>query len=179
MVECIIRSASEIVLHPQTQPDRRGAQRVRTVYRMVQIEHEGDEGLACCRNISDSGMKLELSMAVWAGGAITVAFSPTISITGRIIWAQGRECGVAFTRRIDAATVLRESAMRTRDETCGGLRLKRKLPAKVRVDGEARDMVINGLSQNAMRVTLRGDFRPGLHVSVMLGNGREKRESQS
>lgn len=66
-------------------PGRRKEERKRLIYRLVQIAHEGDQGLARCRNISESGLKLELTMNVTLDARMTVAFSDAHVFAGTVI----------------------------------------------------------------------------------------------
>ena len=111
--------------------DQRREDRSRMVYRLVHVEIAGDEGLARCRNISDSGMKLELTMPVRIGAAVKVAFSASFRCVGRVVWARGRECGVAFDYPIDSSAVLCGSAAQPNAEQ-RGLVLKGEIGTKVR-----------------------------------------------
>lgn len=162
-------------LEPMPVPmiEQRRELRTRMVYRLVRVVIDGDEGLARCRNISDNGMKLELTMPVWTDAALTVAFSPSCIVVGRVVWAQGFECGLVFDEPIDASAMLRDSAAETEAERLQGLRLTSQVPARVCFDGAAHDTMSSELTPYGMKVRHNGAFRAGLRVTVMLG-GRER-----
>ena len=153
--------------------ERRKESRAIAVFRLVHVAYAGDEGLARCRNISDSGMKLELAMAVKVGDTIKVSFSSSYSFAGMVVWADGRECGVALQSTIDSAAVLRLSAIEARAEQFSALQIKSSLPAKVGFDGRVSDTMVSELTQHGMKVTYSGGFRPSSRISVMLA-GKEK-----
>ena len=163
---------------PQSAPtgfaERRSADRTRMVYRLVHVTHGDDEGLARCRNISDGGMKLELTMPVRVGARLTVALSSSFACAGRVIWARGGECGLAFDSPIDSAGYLRESALEAAAETGCAPRLKADVRAVIRWDGRTHEAVSSEVSQHGMTVRHDGAFRAGLRVTVMLGEGRER-----
>jgi hypothetical protein len=153
--------------------DRRKEARAIAVFRLVHIEHEGDEGLARCRNISDSGMKLELAMAVQVGAMLKVSFSSSYTFTGTVIWVEGRECGIALDCNIDATAMLTRSAVEARAEQFKRLQIKSSLRAKVGFDGRVTDTLVSELTQHGMKLTYSGGFRPSSRVSVHLA-GKEK-----
>ena len=164
--------------------DRRQDRRIKTVYRLVKVEHDSaqrhDEGLARCRNLSDGGAKLDLAMALQLNDRVTISFSPETLIEGRVIWISGNSCGVAFDERVDSAQLLRS------DMTADGAptaedrprhrspRLKTNLPAKIAYHGATRDALVTDVSVRGMKIANDGNFHPGLNVRVILADGREK-----
>jgi hypothetical protein len=156
------------------EPDRRSDDRKRLVYRLVHVEHDGDLGLGRCRNISDSGMKLELTMPVTVGAQITVAFSAVHSFTGIVIWSKGRLCGVALDDRINYDIMLRQSAAETRARGFPGLRPSGHLWATLRVDGDTRETRVQELNQQGLKVAHDGRMKSNLQLSIRFGCGRER-----
>jgi hypothetical protein len=164
--------------------DRRRDRRIKTVYRLVKVEHDSangrDEGLARCRNLSDGGAKLDLAMPLELNDRVTISFSPETLIEGRVIWISGDSCGVAFDERVDSTQLLRS------DMSSGGdpfteerprnrpPRLKTNLPAKIAYHGAIHDAVVTDVSVRGMKIANDGNFHPGLNVRVILADGREK-----
>lgn len=162
---------------PEQERQRRGRRkhsRSRLVYRLVRVEYDGDEGLARCRNISDGGLKLDLSMPVKPGARIRVAFSTRHVFTGKIIWARDGECGVALDAQIDSYSVLRDSAAETRARGCPELQLNRELPATLRCNGRVRRTRVSEVTQNGLRIEHQGDVYPQAVLSIALGADRER-----
>lgn len=154
--------------------ERRSGQRTQTTYRLVRIESDGDQGLAWCRNISDTGVKLELSMPVEIGHAVTVAFSPSNIVSGRVIWTSGNSCGTAFDSRVDSAALLKASAAEMRRHRPRPMRLETNLPAWVSFDGFCQEVVVLDLSQGGAKLRHDGTFHEGLCVNVVLPSGAER-----
>lgn len=165
--------------------DRRRDRRVKTVYRLVKVEHDSaaghDEGLARCRNLSDGGAKLDLAMPLQLNDRVTISFSPETLIDGRIIWISGGSCGVAFDQRIDSGELLRSdtttanNGMPSEDKARPrSPRLKTNLPAKIVYHGTTREAVVTDVSVRGMKIANDGNFHPGLNVRVILADGREK-----
>lgn len=153
--------------------ERRADPRSLAVFRLVRIACGKDEGFARARNISDTGMKLEATMPLALDDVIDIAFSERISIPARVVWTNGRECGVAFAHAIDSGALLALSALETRADDARPLRLRRSVPATLAVDGRVSRIEATELSLRDLRVVHDGTFRPGLRVRVILGGGRE------
>lgn len=152
--------------------DRRNATRSLTVCKVVKVERDGDEALARCRNISDNGMKLEVSMPLSLMEPLRVELAPGLHVDARVVWTNGDECGLFFDRSIDCGELLRRSA--EGKSATRSPRVKSSIPALIHAEGRARDTMISNISQRGMRITHRGEFQPGLNVKVMLQNGLEK-----
>lgn len=174
MNECHSRLVECAPEQPARKRGRRKQERTRLVYRLVHVEHEGDEGLARCRNISDGGMKLDLSMRVAIGDRLRVAFSLAHVFTGTVVWTRQGECGVSLDRCIDSDEMLRQSAAQTRALGSSGLRLNRDLPATLRCDGRTRRIRVNELTQHGMRLIHDGDIYASARLTVTLGADKER-----
>jgi hypothetical protein len=151
-------------------PDRRSDLRFMTVYRLVKVQHDGDEGLGRCRNISDGGARLELHMDLRRGEHVSLAFSPDDIVSGTVVWVMGNNDGIEFDAPIDCLDVLSHAGDHTAPRAP---RLATNLPAKVAYDGGSCHSVISDLSVRGMKIASAQEFHPGLRVRVILGSGRE------
>lgn len=165
--------ADHIVPSTIAAPDRRGSSRAVTVYKVVKVERDGKEGLARCRNISDGGMKLDVAMPLMLNDSLMIELTPELVLPARVIWTNSNQCGVAFDRHIDCVQLLNRAAeakpLRPR-----GPRLNSHIPARIAADGEVVATTIKNISQRGMLVTHSGQFRPGLHVKVVMNEGSER-----
>lgn len=155
-------------------PDRRSSQRTLTIYRLVQIDSEGDRGFARCRNISDTGVRLELSMPLEMGQTVEIAFSPSNVLSGRVVWKEVHSCGIAFDAEVDSAAVLSRSAAELHCDRARPIRLKANLPARVSFDGTNRDTMVMDISQRGVKITHDGTFHRDMNVRVVLASGAER-----
>lgn len=158
----------------ETSPDRRSSQRTLAIYRLVQIDSSGDRGFARCRNISDSGVRLELSMPLAMGHTVEIAFSPSNILSGRVVWKEGHSCGIAFDAEVDSAAVLSRSAAELHCDRARAMRLNANLPARVSLDGANRDTMVLDISQRGVKITHDGTFHRGMSVRVVLASGAER-----
>ncbi|MBV1691883.1 PilZ domain-containing protein [Novosphingobium sp. G106] len=155
-------------------PDRRSSQRTLTIYRLVQIDSGGDRGFARCRNISDSGVRLELSMPLEMGAAVEIAFSPSNVLPGRVVWKVDHSCGIAFNAEVDSAAVLSRSAAELHGNRARPFRLNANLPARVSSDGKSRGTTVMDISQRGVKLTHDGSFHRGMSIRVVLASGAER-----
>ncbi len=142
-------------------PDRRSDIRFVTVSRPIMVEHDGEQSLGRCRDISDNGAKLELHQALERDSRVTIAFSPADIVKARVVWIDGPVHGVIFDEPIDCLRILRQRAWSN-----GSLqpRPARRRPARI---------VRSGGANHGMGVARVGTFEPGLRVRVILAGGRE------
>jgi hypothetical protein len=153
--------------------ERREDKRIMTVYRVVRVRGPKDEGLARCRNISDSGAKLDIAMDLQLNDSVEIAFS-TATLPARVVWVNGRECGVAFEQKIDSAALLARPGGDAPKHAERSPRLQADIATKVRVEGAIKTARINDISQRGMKLSHDGSFHAGLEVKVILAGGREK-----
>ena len=158
----------------ETRPDRRTSHRTLTIYRLVQIDSGGDRGFARCRNISDKGVRLELTMPLEMGQTVEIAFSPSNILSGRVVWKEGLSCGIAFDAEVDSAVVLSQSAAELHCDRSRPMRLKANLPARVSLEGANRDTMVMDISQRGVKITHDGTFHRGMSVRVVLASGAER-----
>lgn len=152
---------------------RRQAHRTKTVYRLVKVACDGDEGLARCRNISDGGMKLNVSIPLDINDRVTVTLSTT-DLNGRVIWVNGKDCGIAFDEPVDCARLLNDASPELAVNPSRAPRLNTNLPATIDVFGETSKAVIGDISVRGMKIANDSNFHPGLKVRVILDNGYER-----
>jgi hypothetical protein len=175
MIECQTKPAKIDAMPPlRRSPDRRREDRKRLVYRLVHIEHEGDQGLARCRNISEAGMKLEITMSMTVGTAVKIAFSASHAFSGTVIWAGDGYCGIGFDEPLDYDTVLRLSAVETRKRGFPELRVSGGLNAVLTCDGHARPTRVSELTQHGLKLIHDGRIRSGDLVTVRFRLGKPR-----
>lgn len=155
--------------------ERRNSRRTKTVLRTVQIAHNEDEGLATCRNLSDTGVSLRVGLPMQLNDPIRIKFSPASSLSGRVVWVNGPDCGIAFDDPIDSTELLAATAAEMQREGVRAPRLRTSRTGRLVREGRSQETVIHDISQRGMKVTHDGTFQPGLHVKVMLDDRTECR----
>ena len=143
--------------------DRRDTARTRTP-RLVRVDHDGHAALARCRDVSDIGMKLDLTEPLAINDFVTVAFSPAAVLPAVVVWVKGRECGIAFAAPLDSSALLDGFGTGSFD-----------LPATLALLG-TRQRPCAGPAQPA---AADHSFHPGLAVTLMAAPGFEERATIS
>lgn len=155
-------------------PERRNSHRSVTVYKVVKVKRDGKEALARCRNVSETGMKLEVGVPLSLNEDLWVELTPDIVLHTQVVWTNGNECGVSFERHIDCAELLTQTAEMKRKERSRSPRVNSQIPAWIAAEGEVLPTTIKNISQRGMMVTHNGKFSPGLRVKVQMQNGKER-----
>lgn len=160
-------------LHSDKGAERRGAYRSLPLNNVVKIRRGSDEGLARCRNISETGINIETSVPISLMETVHVEITDGDFASARVVWTNGSQCGLSFDRDIDCADFLSCSAGRYPNRRPP--RLGSSIAAQVCLDGgERRATTISNISQRGMLISHEGDFTPGLAVKVILKDGTEK-----
>lgn len=162
-------------LPAQKPPDRRRAPRRSADHRLVGVEQNAHAGVAHCHNISDTGVKLDVVIPLELNKRVTVLFSPTVALRGKVVWLNGNECGIAFERPIDSRTMLAGSREIRDERTDLDEAPRSNLPVRFDPANGIQDSPNRGTSACAIVLSRAGDFRPGMQVTVMRDGGREQR----
>lgn len=157
--------------------DRRGAERYRTVCRIVRVERAGDVGLWRVRNISNEGLMLAADTPAVIGETIDISFSDTMTLRGTVKWAKQGRYGVAFDRPIDAAGALRDLAAEQRAEGYRALRLPVEIEAIVALRNDARPIDLVDISQQGAGYRYDRVLEPGAEVDIILPGGELRRRA--
>lgn len=155
--------------------DRREGPRMRTVLRIAPVAVGNQQGLARVRNISDGGMKLDLTLPILLGDRVRVELSEDVVLMGAVVWTNGDECGLKFDQPIDSIAALRESSDATRAPGARPPRLPTDISALVVTERGPSAVKVQNVSQRGMKIVHDGSFTPGLHVRVRLPSGIERR----
>ena len=119
-------------------------------------------------------MKLDIAMPIELNEIVTVTFSPTFKLSGKVVWVNGHECGVAFDGTIDSAALLSHSSAEVHCDGYREPRLPLNVSARLRCSGYAQQTTINDISLHGMKLTHDGTLHPGLYVRVEMSCGLQK-----
>lgn len=148
--------------------DRRGTERYRTVCRVARVQRADDVGLWRVRNISNEGLMLAADIPVTVGETLDISLSETLTLRGRVVWAQQGRYGVEFASRIDAAAALRGLAVEQRAEGYRALRLPVEIEAIVALRDGARPIDLVDISQHGAGFRYDRGLEPGTEVDLIL-----------
>jgi len=106
--ETIISSLSEAP--PAAPSDRRGGERLLTLYRVGSVTIDQRRELCLIRNISAGGMMIRAYCAIPAGTGLTVDLKTGQPISGTVTWVRDHNhLGVTFDEPIDVIEILSAS----------------------------------------------------------------------
>lgn len=155
--------------------DRRGADRYRTVWRIAKVMRNGDAGLWRVRNMSDRGMMLAADVPISVGEALEIALSDTVVVRGKVVWAEGGRCGVAFDIEVDVADVLKRLAAEQRATGYRQPRLPVDTMAEV-ITGEGSSRIgLVDLSQHGAGFVHDGHLEVGKELDLVLAADIKRR----
>lgn len=158
-------------------PDRRGSDRYRTVCRIARVHRADDTGLWLVRNMSDDGMMLAADVPVAVGEAVLIALSENVVVSGDVVWAEKGCCGIAFSRKINAAAMLRALAEEQRAEGHRALRLPIEAEAILAFRDGAQPINLVNISQGGAGFLCDTTFEPGIELDLLLPGAELRRRA--
>lgn len=171
------RDRSERGVLDTTLPDRRIADRHRTVCRIARVSRKTDVGLWRVRNISDDGLMLAADGPTTIGENLEIALSETVILSGCIVWVDEGHCGVAFSSKIDVREVLRTLAEEQRTEGYRALRLAIEAEAILVLPDGAMPIDLVNISQSGAGFRFDGVIDPETEVELLLPGSELKRRA--
>lgn len=157
--------------------DRRGSDRYRTVCRVARVHRADDAGLWRVRNISDDGMMLAADVPVAIGESLSIGLSESVVVSGHIVWADEGHCGIAFSRKINAAAMLRALAEEQRAERHRALRLPIEAEAVLAFPDGAKPIDLVDISRSGAGFRCDTLLEPGIEVDLVLPGGDLRRRA--
>ena len=149
--------------------ERRRSVRHGTAAHAAKIRlQSGREELCLLRDISAEGLRAEVYIPLEAGTPIEVELRTAHSAAGRVVWAAGKEIGVAFDAPIPAAAMLAHCSF---DQGSGCLRPPRirvAMRGLLRIDAKATIVSIGNISQAGLQIAAPEPLAPRLACSITL-----------
>lgn len=128
----------------RSQGERRKSERLDARFAAVRVASGDGVGSALCGDLSRSGARLSLDRPLAVGEVLSVGFGSDVSLTGRVAWVDGAECGIEFDSAVEG-----------------------QVPAGVSATGDRRQrplVLLDGTPR----------FQEGLSVTVMLPDCERK-----
>jgi hypothetical protein len=113
-----VRKALKVTANPIDQPngdlassispdnDRRAHQRHLTIFRVAKLTSGNVESLCVARNLSSSGMMIEVLAHYGVGRKVQVSLADEQYLESQIVWQRDLTIGVEFESEIDVSNVL-------------------------------------------------------------------------
>lgn len=154
-------------------PDGRSSTRIRTTFRIARVLADADQGLAHLRDVSDDGVGLRLYMSVLLGDALIVQLGDHITVTGKVVWTCGSNCGIKLDEAVDSVVLLSDLAREGGRASARPMRLPAATKAVTRSTNGVRLVDVVDISQRGMKVRHGDSFTVGLSVRITLPSGTE------
>jgi hypothetical protein len=155
--------------------EQRRGPRIRTVFRIAKVVRDRAAGLWRVRNISDFGMMLLTRSRVVRGERLAIALSNHVTIDGRVVWAKGDACGIAFEKPIDSAATLTALVLEQREPGYRPPRVETDIRACLYDEAGVRSITVGDVSQQGIGFSHKASVEPGQRVRVLFEHGLERR----
>jgi hypothetical protein len=130
--------------------DRRGDERVLTVFRLAKLLGTREE-FCLIRNVSSGGLKLEVFSPKVVGEALSIEFGDNLPHVATVRWVDGDFIGVAFDEPIDVAETLAKVSPPGRRKS-RPLRLLIELEAVLVIQGSRHQCRVSDISQGGAKI---------------------------
>jgi len=109
--ECVEETGLSLSAAAPPPPDRRRAQRHLTILRVGALIIGGERELCLVRNISAGGVMAHVYRHIDVGTRVAVEIKNDEPISGKIVWEEDGNVGIAFDEKIDVPDLLASSKM--------------------------------------------------------------------
>ena len=148
--------------------ERRGQDRQITILRLAKIKSERSEGWGFVKNLSESGMMLEVHSDFDLGDAVQVILSDDNQLAGNVKWRRDELVGIQFNNAVDVAEVLKMASTTKTGKIPRLPRVQMRLPIKIRLGSRSIDADIFDISPAGMCLKTDHVFESGKHVTLMV-----------
>jgi acylphosphatase len=149
-------------------PDRRAHGRQIAMLRLAKVKSGKREGWAFVRNLSASGMMLELHASFELDGTVVVTLSEDQQLHGKIRWRQDASVGVEFAEPIDIEATLKKPSTRKHGQIARVPRVQMKHPVTLKAGARTIDADICDISPTGICVRTDHIFEAGRKVRLMV-----------
>ena len=153
------------------QPDRRRQTRHMSILRVGSLIRNGRRELCLIRNISAGGVMAHVYSALATGDVLAVELKSNQQISGRVVWAQGTNVGIAFDAPVDVEELL-SSQMKEEGWRPRLPRVEVDRLAMLRLGAGIYGVSTRDISQGGVKVETDRPFDSGADVVLTLDRFR-------
>ncbi|WP_420606262.1 PilZ domain-containing protein [Novosphingopyxis sp.] len=152
--------------------DRRSNERHRVVFRTAKLLLADHDCFCIMRDISSSGMKLQLFGPIDGIDTVDIEFLGGHVVRMHKRWARGDHCGFEFENSVDIAALI---ALPTSEFDRRPQRLRMNAPAAIDVAGEVLQVRLRDISLAGARIAVARRLRASSELRIGIdGLGRKK-----
>ena len=146
--------------------DRRTADRQITIFRLAKIRSGSAEGWGFIKNISNSGVMVEIHSTFELDGTAAVALTDEVELVGSIRWRKDGRTGIQFHNAINATELLTSLAIRNKGRPARLPRVRMKQPINLRIGCELKKAEICDITPAGIRIKTRHLFEVGSKLTL-------------
>lgn len=149
-------------------PDRRMHGRQIAVLRLAKVKSGKREGWAFVRNLSASGMMLEVHSDFEMNGTVTVILTENQHLEGNVCWRQDASVGIEFDQPIDIEAMLRKASERKDGQIARLPRVEMNHPVILKCGARSIQADICDISPTGVCVRADHVFEKGKRLKLMV-----------
>ena len=155
---------------PQSPPawDRRSGERQKTILRVAKLVSGPNRGLAIIRNISDSGMMIEVNPTMKVDDDVTIMLSDDHAIEGEMRWRQSSQIGIRFKEPASVEEILARPRRASNGHVTRLPRFEVAYPVTLVSGGTVVEGAVADISLGGIRVQARTTLKQGDDVTVLI-----------
>lgn len=146
--------------------DRRMTDRQITIFRLAKIKSGMVEGWGFIKNISNSGVMVEIHPSFELGRTAAVALTDEVELVGSIRWRKGAVVGIQFDNVINVNELLTNLTIRNKDRPARLPRVRMKQPINLRIASKQMKAEIWDISPAGIRIKSHHLFEIGSKLTL-------------
>lgn len=149
-------------------PDRRKKDRQITIFRLAKIGSGLAEGWGFIKNISSSGVMIELHPSLELGDTTTVALTDDLELVGSVRWREGALVGMQFCSDINVTELLANLTIHNKSQPARLPRVRMTRSIILRIGSTLAKAEIRDISPAGIRIDTHYQFQVGNRLTLMV-----------
>lgn len=143
--------------------DNRTGERMRSLFAIGKLVHDGRQSICRVRNISDGGLGIRLDRPPAIGTQVVVSLRGLPPTEAEVRWVDGENAGLAFSRPISTLHIGDDTGLTPRSP-----RFELDKAARVRINDQQVDARAVDISLGGMKLVLATPIPIGVLVDITL-----------
>lgn len=156
------------VLDATLADDQREHERHITICRLAKLKAGEKEGWAVVKNLSESGMMLEVHPSFDLDDIVTIHLSEDQHLTGTVRWRKDTAVGVHFFKAIDVTEILKKPTTKQNGKLTRLPRVKVNCPIEIKANVKTISSVIMDISPGGLCVKSDHPFEIAERVALSI-----------
>ncbi len=148
--------------------DRREKDRQITIFRLAKVESGSAEGWGFIKNISSSGVMIEIHPSFQLGETTKVALTDDLELIGNVRWRKGALAGMQFSDDIDVTELLANLSVRNKQQPPRLPRVRTNRAIILRIGSTVMKAEICDISPGGIRINSHYRFEVGNRLTLLV-----------